>query len=49
MRNWRRLMRAGKLGVHYAGPGQPRTEVDVEQTVIRVATENPTWGSDPDS
>ncbi len=44
IRGWHRLMIAGKLGVKHAGPGRPRTNPEVEQTVIRLAKENPTWG-----
>ena len=41
---WHRLMIAGKLGVKRTGPGRPPIEAEVEQTVIRLAQENPTWG-----
>jgi hypothetical protein len=26
------------------GPGRPRTTIDIEQLVVRMAHENPTWG-----
>ena len=44
IRSWHRLMITGKLGVKRAGPGRPPVDVEVEQTVIRLAKENPTWG-----
>ena len=44
IRGWHRLMIAGKLGVMRFGPGRPRISPEVEQTVIRLAKENPTWG-----
>ena len=43
LRKWRRLMLLGRLGTG-RGPGRPRTHVDIELTVIRLAEENPTWG-----
>jgi putative transposase len=44
IRNWHRLMLKGKLGISKAGPGKPSTSDEVQQVVIRMATENPTWG-----
>ena len=44
IRGWYRLMIAKKLGANRAGPGRPQIGAEVEQTVIRFAQENPTWG-----
>ena len=44
IRNWHRLMVRGKLSITKAGPGKPPTSGEVQQTVIRMATENPIWG-----
>ena len=44
IRSWHRLMLKGKLGMTKAGPGKPQTSSEVQQAVIRIATENPTWG-----
>ncbi len=44
IRGWHRLMQKGKLGITRAGPGKPPTSDEVQQTVIRMASENPTWG-----
>ena len=44
IRGWHRLMITGKLGVKRAGPGRPTTNAEVEQAIIRLASENPTWG-----
>lgn len=44
IRRWHRLMLAGKLGLKRAGAGRPRTDSEMETLVVRMATENPTWG-----
>jgi transposase InsO family protein len=44
IRGWHRLMAAGKLGVKRVGPGRPQVSKEVEQMVVRLAKENPTWG-----
>jgi len=44
IRQWHRLMLKGKLGIQKAGPGKPPTSDEVQQVVIRMANENPTWG-----
>ncbi|MBA2480021.1 MAG: helix-turn-helix domain-containing protein, partial [Planctomycetes bacterium] len=44
IRGWHRLMLQGKLGRKRLGPGRPRVDDKIEALVIRMATENPTWG-----
>ncbi len=44
IRGWHRLMLTGKLGTKRAGPGRPRVDTEIEQVVLRLAKENPTWG-----
>ena len=44
IRGWHRLMIAKKLNNKRAGPGRPQIGTEVEQTIIRFAQENPTWG-----
>ena len=44
IRGWYRLMMAKKLGAKRAGAGRPQICAEVEQTIIRFAQENPTWG-----
>jgi transposase InsO family protein len=44
IKGWHRLMLKGKLGIKRAGPGRARTSKEIEQVVLRLAKENPTWG-----
>ena len=44
IRGWHRLLLKKQLGVRRSGPGRPQISQDVQQTVIRLATENATWG-----
>jgi putative transposase len=44
IRGWHRLMQKGQLGAKRSPRGRPRTDRDIEQVVIRMARENPTWG-----
>lgn len=44
IRRWHRLLLKGKLGITKAGPGKPPISDEVQQVVIRMANENPTWG-----
>ncbi len=46
IRSWHRLMLKGKLGVTRAKTGRPRVSDEIEALVIRMATENPTWGQE---
>ena len=44
IRGWYRLMITNKLGAKQVGPDRPRIDAEVEQTVIRFAQKNSTWG-----
>ena len=44
IRGWHRLLAKGKLGVRRVKAGRPKTDAEIEHVVIRMATENPTWG-----
>jgi len=44
IRGWHRLMQKGQLGAKRAKTGRPRTDAAIEHVVVRMATENPTWG-----
>jgi putative transposase len=42
---WHRELVAEKWTfVEHRRPGRPRTKVDIEQLIVRVATDNPSWG-----
>ena len=44
IRQWHRLMLKGKLGIQKAGLGKPPTSDEIQQVIIRMANESPTWG-----
>ncbi|MBA3686438.1 MAG: helix-turn-helix domain-containing protein [Planctomycetes bacterium] len=46
IRGWHRLMLKGKLGVQRKPTGRPRVSDEIETLVVRMATENPTWGQE---
>jgi putative transposase len=42
---WHRELVAGKWTVlEQLAPGRPRTKIDIEQLIVRMASENPGWG-----
>jgi putative transposase len=45
IRGWHRMLRKGRLGLRRAKTGRPRVSEDIEALVVRMAQENPVWGT----
>jgi putative transposase len=44
VQGWHRLLRQGKLSTPTRKTGRPRTDAKIEKLIVRMATENPSWG-----